>query len=212
MGVDLEEAHMSYTPAEVIEQLGLTGRGAIAAINELNKRDMNVVEARKVYDKFAGDNPPPLADRLLAVTVNYMVQSALMTGQVDVQFCIERAEKLALAMPSSFTDAANSERAALRAKAREERAAKLAITVAEKAERAAVREVVNPDGTVSRKRGRPPSGVKTAYEQAKDLYVSAVDKSKEAVIAMLQSTLSLGFGTAQTYYYKAKKETPAATP
>lgn len=200
---------MNYTPAEVIELLGLKGRNAIAAVTELGDRGYNTETFRKIYVQFAGDNAPAVNDRLLDVVVNYMVQSALITGTVDVDFCINRATELAARMPWSFSDAANTERELARAKAREERNAKLGIKEAEKAERAAARETVNPDGSIARKRGRPAAGTKTAYEQAKELYIATEDKAKEAVIAMLQATLKLGFGTAQTYYYKAKKEVAA---
>ena len=189
---------MSLTQGEIMEALGLSGMSGARAVVELSKRDLDDYHNALVFRQFAGDDAE-IPNRVGAV-VGYLVYDAAMGKPLDVAGCIARAAKLD---SYNFSDAARAEREA----AKTARAEKAAAKAAEKAEKAAQpRETVNPDGTITRKRGRPPAGTKTVWEQVRELYVAAADKSKEAMLPMLQEKLGLVHGTAQTYWYKAKKE------
>lgn len=192
---------MSRSPPEVMESLGMVGLSPARVASDYGKLDLDPTAARKIYREFAGDTAPEVSDRLVVTTVSYMLFDTASGKALDVADAIDRAERLAARMPWAYTESAAAERAALRAATREVK--KVAVEAAA-AERAAV--PVDPDAPVVIKRGRKPAGVKSIYSQVADLWNAAADRSKEGFIKHLQDTLSLGFGTAQTYYYKAKKE------
>lgn len=187
------------TPADVLVILDLspTMSGARAVV-ELSRRDFDEATAVRLYRGIAGE-AAPIPNRINAV-LGYLAYDAALGKDTDVAGCVARAAKLE---GYNFSEAARSEREATRMA----RAEKVAAKAAAKAEVVAKPLVtVNDDGTLTRKRGRPPAGVKSVYEQVKELYVAAVDKSKETMLPALQAALGLNAGTAQTYWYKAKKE------
>lgn len=193
---------MSLTQAEILDTLGLSGKSPARAVVDLSKLELDEARCAAIFRQFAGDDATMPANRILSVVVTYLVYDAAAGRPVDVSGCVARANRLADNMPYNFSDAAEAERLAAKANARAERAEK----AAQKAANPEPRETVNPDGSITRKRGRPPSGQKSVYDQVKELYIAAADRSKEVMLPLLQSTLGLVPGTAQTYWYKAKKE------
>lgn len=192
------------TPNEILETLGLKGASPTRAVVAFGAMGTDEIQDANIFRQFAGDDAELPSARLLHVVVTYLIHDAAAGKEPDVKECIARAERLARNFRYNFSDAAYAERAAEMAQQRAERQQKLAEMAAERA--AAPRETVNPDGTISRRRGRPPAGVRSAFDMAAELYAKATDRSKEAIIAMFQRELGLGFNSAQTYYYKARKE------
>lgn len=195
---------MSLTQSEIMVTLGLDGKSAARAIVDFSKMELDETRTLALFRQFAGDDATTPPARILSTVVAYLVHDAANGAPLDVAAAIDRAAALASRLPYGYSDAAAAERDAAKAA---ERAAKVVKAEAAKAEAVATpRVVVNDDGTVTRKRGRPPAGVKSVYDQVRDLYLAAADRSKEAMLPVLQSSLNLGAGTAQTYWYKAKKE------
>lgn len=198
---------MSLTQSEIMETLGLAKMGGSRAVNALSSMDLDTLQLAAIFTQFAGDVERP-ANRILRTVVSYLVYDAAMGKPLDVTGCINRAEALAAREPSMFSDAGEAERDAAKAQARADREARLAAMKAESASKP--REVVNEDGTVSRRRGRPPAGVASAFDRVADMWKNATDRSKEGFIAAVQQALGMGHGSAQTYYYKCKKEIKVA--
>lgn len=193
---------MSMTQSEILEALGLAGYSPTRAVVAYSAMDMDESKASMWFREITDAEMPPL--RIINAVLGYIIQDAAAGKPQDIAGCIAKANTLAERIPSMFSDAAAEERAAERAKARAEKEAKRA----KLAERAAEeRTTVAEDGTVTHKRGRPRKGEVTVYSQVKELYNAATDRSKEAMLPLLQEKLGLTAGTAQTYWYKAKKET-----
>lgn len=190
---------MSLTQAEILTALGLAGKSGVRAVVNFAEMDLDEAKCETIFRQFAGDDAVMPDNRIQAV-VSYLIYDAAMGKPLDVADCIARANRLDC---YNFTDGAKAERVALKA----QKAAKAAEKAAAKAEKASVpREVVNADGTVSRRRGRAPAGVASAFDRVAELWRTATDRSKDGFIATIQQTLGMGHGSAQTYYYKAKKE------
>jgi hypothetical protein len=194
---------MSYTQAEILEHLGLRGLSPARATVEFAKLNMDEAKAEVLFCDFAGEDAtlPPL--RLMTTVVAYLVNDAAAGKPLDVAGCVKRAEKLAKDQPWNFSDAAiaerNAEKAALKAAKAEKEAAPVV-----------PREVVQEDGSIKRRAGRPRAGEITIYGQIKELYAKAADRSKEVLIPFFVSTLQIGEGTATTYWHKARKEVKVA--
>lgn len=195
---------MSLTQSEILASLNITGSPARAVV-ELTSRELSPTLLRAIYVQFAGDNGPTVSDTLLAPTVSYLVHDAAAGLPLNVQGAIDKATALTAANPWRFSEAAERERLALVA-AEKPKAAKPPAPRDDDDDEDGGAPVVNRDGVQTFKRGRPAPGTKTAYAQAAELLAEAVNHTREAGIALLQEKLGLGFGSAQTYYYKAKKE------
>ncbi len=199
---------MLLTQAEILQNLGLDKTAPVRIPYAIGQMGLSAHQLGVLFRNFAGDSAELPANHLIETVVTYLVYDAAKGLPLDVAGCIARTEKMAKLMPGSFTVSASDARAAARDAERAERLAKLGVDPNATPDAAPVKpyEVHNADGTISRKRGRPPAGVKSVYDQVKELYIAAVDKSKEAMLPLLQSQLGLVPGTAQTYWYKAKKE------
>lgn len=199
--------HLSQ--AETLETLGLAKLGGAATVNRYSAMDLSATAHRKWYNSLAGDDAPEVEDRYIGTVMTYLVYDAAMGKPLDVAKAIERTMKMAAAMPGSFTVSASQARSNERAKLAEARAAELAKYVGkDKGDGdGGTTAPVDADAPVTRKRGRTASGQKSVYTQVQELWVAAVDRTREGFIQHVRDALGLEFGTAQTYYYKAKKET-----
>ena len=183
-----------FTPDEILISLDLTGKSPARVVVEISSRCLSPTIYQGIYAKFDGAAAHPVSDRLIATVVTYLLHDAAKKLPLDIPAVIARTEALAAAMPYNYSEAAVRERTA-GVKVTDDDSEGGGKTIAP----------VDPDAP-KRGRGRPSSGDKSAYQQAKELYDEAVDKTKDAVISMLQVALGIQFGSAQTYYYKAKKE------
>jgi hypothetical protein len=188
---------MSLSQSEILVNLDLVGMAPVRIPTALRERDYSDEQYISVFRLFAGEDASLPAYHLIPVVVTYLAHDAASGRPLDVANCIARAQRVADILPGNFSEAAARERAELREKS------------GKKPEPKPV--VLNEDGTpVARKRGRAPSGGESVYDKVKAAYLAAADKSKGAMLPMLQETLGIGAGTAQTYWYKAKKELATA--
>lgn len=179
------------------------------AVNAYGKLDLSPSEHRRWYHTLAGSQAVEVEDRIVGTVVGYIVQDTAKGLPLNVVEAVDRAKALAERYPGSFTVTAASERSAARAKAREERQAELSRNIKARIEAGESPEKVKAEleaPKVKGKRGRPSLGEESVFAKVTKEWLSATDRSKEAFIAHLVVKLSLNAGTAQTYYYKAKKE------
>lgn len=208
---------MSLTPLEIMETLGVNGTSGARAVVDLAKLELSDDRYATIFRQLAGDDAA-VPDRVGAV-VAYIVYDAARGLPFDVAGAIQRAANLA---DYNFTDAAAKEREAAKAERAVKSAdkeAKKAVAKAERSEKAATATVLRdaakavaaaqradaPKSGRGRKRGEGP----TTFDKVCELYRTAPDNGKEAMIPRLQAELGLPLGTATTYWYKAKKELAA---
>lgn len=191
---------MTHIPADEILTIFDIAPGAspARAVVELSRRDLDEERHTAIYRALAGAEADVPA-RVGAVNA-YILMDTVMGKELNIPFAIERAA----ALPGyNFSESARSEREAARA----ERSAKRAEKAAEKAEKAAVPyETVAEDGTITRKRGRPPAGTVPTYQKVKEFYIEATDRSKGTMLPLLQAKFGLTESSATVYWYRARKE------
>ena len=195
---------MSMTQAEILESLNLVGSPARVVV-ELSSRELSPERMRAIFVQFAGEDTF-VREPLLNVTVKYLVVQAASGQPLDVAACIAQGEAYAAKNPWEFTEAVLREAAALRAT--EEKAKPKPPKDDDDSEGT---PVIDREGTAPFKRGRPAPGQKSAFQQATELLTELGEHTREQGIALLQEKLGLGFGSAQTYFYKAKAERANAT-
>lgn len=191
---------MSLTQTEILESLNLVGSPARVVV-ELSSREYSNDRLRAIYVQFAGENGPVVSESLLSVTVRYLVMQAASGEALDVAACVARAEAFAVKNPWGFTEAVQREKAALLAA---QKPAKVVKPPRDDDDDSGT-PAISREGAEAPKPKRDP-GSKSAFAQAAALLAEAVGHTREEGIALLQDKLGLPFGSAQTYFYKAKKE------
>ena len=189
---------MTLTQTEILESLNLIGSPARVVV-ELSSRELSTERLQAIYLQFAGEHAQPIREPLLPVTVNYLVMQAAAGEALDVAACVARAEAFEQKNPWNFTEAVQREKAALLSEQK-----KKAVKPPSDDD-SGTPTIVRDNITAPPKAKRDP-GAKSAFAQAAELLAEAVGHTREEGIALLQDRLDLPFGSAQTYYYKAKKE------